>query len=401
MKEKAPLKKVNRAIGKRLLSPLLSPYDRFFLEAVQGLEVRGFFNAHCHLDRADAIFEKYLRHIFTSPMRMSILPLKAKQDAAGDYHRGIAYTEEDLRRRMTSALKRLISYGTSSVCSCIDVASDIGEGGLLAIRVALELKEKFKGNIDFKVAPNPIFGFKEGTDRWEIFQEAAKIADFLSALPEKDDFSNLKDRDGKIGFNNHLRKVLDLGCELGKEVHFHLDQANNPDERGTETLIESLKWLDRPIIQNHKGPSIWAIHCISPSGYSEDRFKRLIDGLLETNVGVIVCPTAAISMRQLRPINSPIHNSIARVLELCKSGVPVRIGTDNICDLFVPGSDGDMLTEMKVLGHAIRLSTPHILAKLATGFPLNNVDRSTIGEALYQDRKAFQNIDFDWTPAVD
>ena len=38
--------------------------------------------------------------------------------------------------------------------------------------------------------------------------------------------------------------------------------------------------------------------------------------------------------------------SIARVAELIKAKVPLRIGTDNISDVFVPQGDGDMLTEI-------------------------------------------------------
>ena len=195
--------------------------------------------------------------------------------------------------------------------------------------------------------------------------------------------------------------VMELGCELGKEVHLHLDQANDPTEVGTETLIQGLKWMDQPKIPDHSGPSVWIIHMISPSAYDEMRFRRLIDSLLELNLGVIVCPTAAISMRQLRPIETATHNCIARLSELCKHKIPVLLGSDNICDVFVPQSDGDMLTEIKMGGHAIRFAPPYVWAKLAAGVPLNEVDRATIGEVLYQDRKTFFGVDPKWQPAVD
>jgi cytosine/adenosine deaminase-related metal-dependent hydrolase len=123
--------------------------------------------------------------------------------------------------------------------------------------------------------------------------------------------------------------------------------------------------------------------------------------LLKFNIGVIVCPTAAISMRQLRPINSPTHNCVARIMELCKSRVPVQIGTDNICDVFVPQGDGDMLTEIKMGGHAARFAIPYVWAKLGAGHSLNAVDIATIGRALYQDSKAFTGIDPNWVSAVD
>lgn len=391
--KKAPL---SRSI---VVARELSPYDVMLLEAVQ--KEGGFFNAHAHIDRADTLGDEYLRHINTTSLEASSLPLLAKQSLTGDLHRGMAYTEEDLRTRMTKVIKRQISYGVTGLASCIDVTPDIEPDGLTAFRVALELKLKFADQIKIELGPMPIFGFKEGSGRREVFESVASQADFLAALPEKDAFSDPRNHDGKIGFRQHLKAVLELGCRFGKEVHIHLDQANDPTEKGTETLIDGLKWIDQPCISDHHGPTVWIIHMISPSAYEEERFGRLIDGLLELGLGVIVCPTAAISMRQLRPINAPIHNSIARILELCKRRIPVRIGTDNICDVFVPQSDGDMLSEIKMGGHAVRFASPHVWAKLAAGVPLNEVDRAIIGRVLYQDLKTFTDVDPDWISAVD
>lgn len=378
----------------------LSPYDRLVLETVAGMG--GFTNAHTHLDRADTLNDIYLAHINTTPLEASGLPLTVKQNLTGDLHRGLAYTEKDLRARMQKVLERLVVFGTTSVTTCIDTTSDIGENGLLAFRVAKELKQEFAGRIDISVGPNPIFGFKKGTDRWDIFVAAAEQADFLSALPEKDDCSGRPGHDGRVGFRTHIRMVMELARRLKKEVHFHLDQANDPTEMGTEILLEGLnEWIDQPKIPGHLGPVVWVIHMISPSAYSEDRFARLVQSLLDKNVGVIVCPSAAISMRQLRPVCTPIHNSIARVLELCKMGVPVRMGTDNICDLFVPQCSGDMLAEIVMSGHGVRFATPYVWAKLAAGIALNRVDMATAGRVLYQDRKVFQTIKPGWQPAVD
>gem|GEM_PF-368276 len=382
-----------------LLPRLLSPYDKMLLETVQ--QYGGFFNAHGHLDRADTLDDIYLSHINTTPLEASILPLSVKQNLTGDLHRGPAYTADDLRQRMTKTLERLIAYGTTGFATCVDATPDIKENGMLAIRTALELKQEFADRLKLHIAPNPIFGFKEGSPRWEVFKEAAKLCDYLSALPEKDDFSDPRDRDGKIGYRGHLRRVIELACELKKEVHVHLDQANDPTEHGTETLVEALRWLDQPRIEGHTGPTVWAIHSISPAAYDENRFARLIDGLLEFNVGIIVCPTAAISMRQLRPIQSPAHNSIARVLELIKKKVPVQLGSDNICDVFVPQGDGDMLTEVKMGGHSLRLATTSVWAKLAAGIAPNEVDRATVGRALWEDRKAYKRVDPSWEPAIE
>jgi cytosine/adenosine deaminase-related metal-dependent hydrolase len=375
------------------------------LEAVQPFG--GFKNEHAHIDRADTLDDAYLRHINTTPLEASSLPLAVKQNLTGDLHLGLAYTEKDLRTRMTALITRLIKYGTASLTSCIDVTPDIGENGLLAFRVAMELKDRFSRQIKILLGPNPIFGFKEGTARWDVFAKAAELADFLSALPEKDYYATEAGKDGKIGFRKHLKLVFDLACALGKEVHIHLDQANDPTEVGTEILVQDLQLVqglrtfEQPRIPGHSGPTVWVVHMISPSGYPEDRFSKLAKALVDLKLGVIVCPTAAISMRQLRPIDAPTHNSIVRLLELIKLGVPIRMGTDNVCDVFVPQSNGDMLTEILMGGHAIRFAPPHVWAKLGAGVPLNQVDRATVGRSLYQDRKVYEGIVSGWQSAVD
>lgn len=377
----------------------LSFYEQEVLSHVY--EMGGFYNAHAHMDRADTLDPRYLAHIGTTPLEASFYPLSVKQNLVGDLHRGCAYTEENLRQRISLAIERQIAFGIRRLDTNIDATPDLPEGGMLAIRVALELKEKYKDQIAIRIAPTPIFGFREGTGRWDVFKAAARECDFLSGLPEKDDYTGAVDRKGKVGFRNALRMVLELGAELGKEVQFHLDQANNPFEAGTETLVEGLRWVETPKFSDGQ-PAVWAIHVISPSAYDEGRFKRLVDGLLEHNVGVIVCPSAAISMRQLRPIDAPTHNSIARVSELIKMKVPLRLGTDNICDVFVPQSEGDMLTEIKIGSHAARFATPSIWAKLATGTALNNVDIATVGRALHEDRKVHLGVaPAGWHPAIE
>jgi len=364
-------------------------------------ELDGFYNAHAHLCRAGTLEPRYLDHIGTTPLEASSFPLAVKQNLVGDLHRGIAYTYDDLVLRMTKEVERQIAFGTTRLDTNIDATPDLRDEGLLAITAVQKVRALYENRIKIRIAPTPIFGFKEGTGRWETFKRVAEYCDYLSGLPEKDDYSQRSERGGKVGFRVAIRKVLELGCELNKEVQFHLDQANNPFEVGTETLLEGLRWIGQPKLDTSE-PSVWIVHMISPSAYDEDRFRRVVEGLLEHRVGVIVCPSAAISMRQLRPLVAPTHNSLARVLELIRMKVPLRLGTDNICDVFVPQSDGDLLTELKIASNAVRLASPSIWAKLATGTPLNNVDIASCGRALYEDRKAFSAVaPLNWKFAFD
>ncbi|MBI2053610.1 MAG: hypothetical protein HYT41_02610, partial [Candidatus Sungbacteria bacterium] len=267
----------------------------------------GYVNFHSHLDRAATLKHKYLAHYGINPLDVATLPLQVKQVLTGELHRGPAYEKQDLEARMRAQLDLMIAGGVRQVVSFIDVTPDIG---LVAIGVAAGLRREYADKIDFRIASHPIFGFKDDPDfeksRWEVFMEAAQYADVIGALPEKDD------RPDSIGEDEHLRRVIELGKVLHKEVHIHVDQENDPSQHQTLDLIQAVRWLGSPEIPDHKGPTVWAIHAISPSAYTEERFREVLEGLRKYNIGVVCCPRAALSMRQLRPISAPTHNSIAR-----------------------------------------------------------------------------------------
>jgi cytosine/creatinine deaminase len=364
----------------------LSEYQKLLL--AQAIEMGGWRNYHAHLDRANTLDPKYWKHTGIDPLEAATYSLKTKQNLVGELHKGAAYTHDDLEARMSAQIKKMISQHTRSVHSLVDCTADNVK--LTAVETLLKLKEEFKDAIGIMVGTQPIFGFKnpkENPDRLEIFREGSKKADFIGGLPEKDASPT------RVGYNEHMSIVIKLGIELGKEVHLHVDQENYPFENGTETLIEAVKWLGSPVIVNQNSPTVWAVHVISPSCYDENRFKRMLDGLKKYNIGVICCPRAAITMRQLRPIMSPTHNSIARILEMIKWEISVRLGSDNISDIFIPTGDGNMLWELPILADALRYYNTKLWAKLGCGEPLNDMDSELVSRALYQESVIFRELD--------
>ncbi|MBW2995210.1 hypothetical protein KY312_02570, partial [Candidatus Woesearchaeota archaeon] len=221
--------------------------------------------------------------------------------------------------------------------------------------------------------------------RWKLFERAAEKADVIGSLPERDD------KAGHIGYDEHIRRMLKLAQKLHKPIHLQVDQANDPRENGTETLVEAVRWLGAPEVKNEK-TTVWAVHAISPSGYDDERFDKLLEAMKQYNIGCICCPAAAISMRQLRPINSYTHNSIARVLEMLEHGINVQLGTDNIADVFIPSGTPDMYKEIFLLSNSVRFYNPEILAKVATGTKLTDMDRELISRALEQDREVWKDL---------
>lgn len=368
------------------------------------LRLGGYVNSHSHLDRAGTLDPKYLGHFGITPLQATSSPLKVKQSLTGELHKGPAYGTRDLEKRMSHYLHLMADFGTRKVVSFVDVTPDVG---LEAMETAVNLKEKLRDEIEFQTAAHPIFGFKEdphhSESRWQVFEEACKTADIIGALPERDD------RIDSIGFDEHIKRVLILGKKLRKEVHIHVDQDNDPRQNHTLNLIEAVRWIGSPeretkegIIDDRAGePTVWAIHAISPSAYNEEKFRLVLEGLKKYNIGVICCPRAAVSMRHLRSINSPIHPSIARILEMVCFGISLRFGTDNIADMYIPTSSGTMLEEILILADVIRFYEPKALAKFASNTILNQTDIEAIRGHLEKERKALTDAEPNFKHCID
>lgn len=337
----------------------------------------GAFNAHLHLDRYGTLDARYFASVPHQVLHSSHVSLKTKHSLISSIHAGPAYQRDDLRRRVNACLDTMVACGTVRGDTMVDVTAD--EVQLHALEWLREIQRERAGQIDLRLATYSPFGFRDDDPkRWEVYCEGARQADFLGCLPEADDTDDYPEH---IGFMAHCQRVLELAQTLGLPVHVHTDQRNEPGESGTERLVEAVRRYGAPRTADAT-PAVWAVHMISPSTYDEARFRRLVDGLLETNIGVICCPSAAIGMRQLRPVLTPTYNSIPRVLELLAAGVPVRLGSDNIADLCSPSTTADLTDELFVLSAAVRYYEVETLACLAAGHMPDTPLRRSISEHL-------------------
>lgn len=343
--------------------------------AVQNLG--GMFNAHLHLDRAGTLDETYMESIGYRILETSYVSLHKKHGLITNLHQGSAYEQADFNRRVNGFLDEMVAVNTVRADTLVDVTTD--GIGLSALQWLLDIKQLRSDQIDLRIGAYSPFGFDDADpERWNLMVEGAKIADFIAALPEADD---IKEYPTHIGFYEHCKRTLLLAQELNKPIHVHVDQRNEPSESGTEQLIAAVKEFGAPTSLNGE-PMVWAVHLISPSTYDDKRFYSMLDGMLACNIGMITCPSAAIGMRQYRPIQTPTYNSIPRVLEMLVAGVHVRVGSDNIADICSPSTTANLIDELFVLSAAIRFYNPEILAKLAAGLKLNEQERNFIREHL-------------------
>lgn len=356
-----------------------SPY---YNQLAETIEIHGgHFNAHLHLDRAGS-YDETLRLLTGSTVQdATSLTLAGKHAIIPLIHNSDMYDPSNLLSRASFYLDEMVEAGTSRADTVVDTTMD--RVGLTALEVFAELKEAYSSKLDLRFGAYSPLGFRDDEpNRWSLLEEGARFADFLGLLPERDDKAVYSDH---IGFRESCLRAISLSRSLEKDIHIHVDQANHDLEDGTSTVLDVLDEIGGPVPSGD--PDIWLIHVISPSTYDDGRFNEMRGRMIERNVGVITCPSAAISMRQYRGIKSPTFNSIARVLEFLEVGIHVRMGSDNICDVTSPTGTPDLMDEVFVLSNALRFYDIGILSKIAAGRRLDGFERAQITGHLENDRE--------------
>lgn len=305
----------------------------YFLDLVK--EKGGFRCEHAHFDKAFLI-EKDLLNDAEIPMTKK-----------WSYYRQLKenYTEEDLYNRMKKCVDLLYKQGVKEATTFVDVDTIVN---LKCVDIALKLKENISHYFKLKIAIQPLEGLRSPALK-QIYYEAAKKVDTLGALPSRDP-------DPK----KHLEYIFALMKEFNKTLDVHTDQ------KACITEIESSKLADLVIANNLHG-QVRAIHCISLARQSPGFKDMVCKKLKEADITVVVCPSAAISMKQNSHISSYTSNSIAPIKELQDNNVKLDFGVDNIADFFMPLVDGDLWFESRLLMEATRIYDLDYMSDLVTG----------------------------------
>lgn len=302
-------------------------------------EMGGLANYHGHFDKAYLI----------SPDNLKLGQVDMQKKWALYKYLKENYTHEDLVQRISRAVEGMIAQGVTHTRTMVDADSTVK---LLPVKAALEVKERYKDQICFEIGVQPLQGVLEPESR-KAFIEACSLADLVGGLPSKDRPTPEK----------HLDFILALARDLGKCVDVHVDQENNPWESETELL--AIKTMEYGMEGRVSG-----VHGISVAAKPEPEQERILAKVKDAGMNIIICPSAAISMKQL-PATAPLHNSIAPLAKLIEAEIPLYMGVDNIYDLFMPMVDGDMWFECRMLMESCRFYDLEAVARMAcdkTGF---------------------------------
>lgn len=304
-----------------------------FLEEIK--KRGGWANCHAHFDKA--------YYITKEGLDKTMVDMEQKWLMSDDIKR--KSTEDEIGGRIRTALENMVAQGVKNTVSFVDAYEAVDHK---AIDAAIKVREEFKDKINFKIITQPLGGLIDPTAR-ALYEAITEKADIAGGLPSKD-----RPRD-----EENLDILFSIAKNLNKPLHVHIDQENNPQEHDTEKLIAATKKF------GYEGRVV-AIHALSISAQPKATRAEIYKKMADAGISAVVCPSAALSMRQLDQFSSPVHNSIANVPEMLAAGVQVGMGIDNICDFYQPFIDGDMWTEMRMLQEACRYYDFEQLVKVAS-----------------------------------
>lgn len=313
----------------------IQPYEmkKIFLKKVS--EKGGFVNCHAHFDKAFYITEEGLDK--------TMVDMEMKWRMSDDIKK--ASSQDEIADRIRTGLDIMVQQGCKVCFSFVDAYDAVGHKAIDAANV---VKQEYKDKIRLLTITQPLGGLVDEAARKLYFDITAK-ADIAGGLPSKD-----RPRD-----DENMQWLFKIATDLGKPIHAHIDQENNPDEHDSVLFLDMVEKY-----QYHNKTTI--IHGISVAAQSNEYQQKIYQRMAKLNVGLVVCPSAALSMRQLDDKVAPLHNSIANVPLALAAGVTVAIGVDNVYDFYQPFIDGDMYTEAKILMEACRYYNIDDVVKVCT-----------------------------------
>lgn len=294
----------------------------------------GFVNCHAHIDRAFTVTEENLNNEcekFLTEKWIIVDNIKSQQ------------TEEEYYRRMRHAIISQMKMNVSDICTFIDVDSVVG---YKALKAAKRVRKDFEHKINIKLACQTLKGVVDKKER-KLLEYVIDDFDVIGSLPAADS-----------DWKKHLDIVMSWSKDTGKKLHIHVDQLNRPDENETKIVTD---FIPKYNLEN----KVVGVHGISIASKPKSKRFEIYSACKDLGMGFISCPSAWIDHRRSDELQ-PWHNATTPVEEMVKFGIDVGLGTDNICDIYKPFSDGNMMTELKFILESCHIYNKDILTRLAT-----------------------------------
>ena len=283
--------------------------------------VRGWANAHTHLDKAGLVPE--LTYTDVAPSQRAELTRVRKQ----------TFQLADIQSRADAMLSRMAAAGTVYVRTHVDVDPIVGLRGIEAL---LALREQYTGRMIIEIIAYNQEGFDRFPEVPVLLREALRMgADGLGGHTSIDE-------DGRLHIDRMLRLALEEGAQ---RMEFHTDETGHRQDF-------LLPYLAGRVLDMGIGDRVSAIHCNTLAYVDPAASAAALSLVARAGMSITICPTAIATRR------------IAPVKKLWEAGVRLELGSDNMQDLFNPLGSCNLLQYAQLLAYTQRLFESRDLERL-------------------------------------
>ncbi|MGM0881568.1 MAG: amidohydrolase family protein [Bacillota bacterium] len=251
--------------------------------------------------------------------------------------RKVTLTKEDVTARADRTIRLYLGYGVLHLRSMVD----IGDPKLTALEAIIELKERYRGQIEIQVTAFPQDGIMCCPANEERMKEALRMgADGVSAVPHLEHTRE----EGVLS----LRKAFDLADRRGAYVHVFCDETDDENSKYLE-VCASLA------LSTGIGSRVTAAHANAAAYYNESYFQKTLGLVKRSGLSIVACPLIN-SVMQGRYDGYPKGRGITRIKEFQRAGVNVALSHDDIRSPFYPLGTGNPLDAAHMAAHLAHMS---------------------------------------------
>ncbi len=253
------------------------------------------------------------------------------------------FTVEQHCAHALKLFRRACSHGTTGLRTHADIDP---ETRFRAVQGTLDAKAAMGANMDIEVVAFASSRLDPaGSDGKSMLREAlARGAALLGAAP------SLYPQPHRA-----IDAVLELAVEQDAAIDLHQDEHLEAERASIEYLA------DATCANGCQGRVTLSHGCVLSVLEAGTR-NRLLEKLAQASIEVVVLPTTNLYLQDRRQ-GAPLRRGLACVHELLAAGVAVRIASDNVCDVFYPYGDADLLDAGYIAMLAAQLDATDDLVK--------------------------------------
>lgn len=238
------------------------------------------------------------------------------------------WTADDLRSRMHRGLAEADAAGVRALRSHVDWS---GAATPLAWEVMGEAAAEWSDRVILQRASLTVLDeFADPTTARAIAAQVAQDQGVLGAFIYR--HAEIEDR---------LKRIFDLAEAHDLLLDFHVDEGLDPEARALDAII--LETARRGL-----SGRVLCGHACALSLRDPDDLRRTAEAAAQAGVALTIQPAANLYLQDMSHGRTPRLRGIAPALELRAAGVAVMLGTDNVCDPFVPFGTFDPLETLRL-----------------------------------------------------